>query len=523
MPRERLSMRKIKELLRLRFERGLSTRQIAASLGIGVGSVHDYLARARLAGLTWPLPADLTEESLETKLFPPPPALPQDQRPLPDWSGLAKQLKRKGVTLLLLWEEYRHQCPEGLGYSQFCKRFRDFQKTLDPRMRQSHRAGEKLFVDYAGLTLPLTDPDSGDVRDVSIFVASLGASSYTYAEATLTQTVADWIGAHERAFVFFGGVPELLVCDNLRSGVHLACRYEPTIQRTYEEMAAHYGTAVLPARPYKPRDKPVVEAGVQAVEERVLAPLRDRQFFSLSAINEAIAPLLAALNARTMQGTDHSRADLFAEVDRPALLPLPAEPFPLGVWAYARVHIDYHIAVDDRYYSVPFTLLGHQVEVRTCAQTVEVFFRGERVASHARVAKKYGRSTQPEHMPESHRAYAEWTPERIVAWLAKTGEATKSVGEAILGSRAHPQQGFRACLGLVRLSGEFGAERTEAACRRALAMQVATYTCVKTLLRNNLDGGSRPAGAPVDHENIRGAAYFVGEAPASTTRGSAPE
>lgn len=512
MPRERISMRKIKELLRLKFECGLSTRQMATSLGIGLGSVHEYLARVRVAGLSWPLPEGLTEEQLEARLFPPPVTRSRDARPLPDWKQLDTQLKRKGVTLRLLWEEYRTDCPEGLGYSQFCKCFSDFRGTLDPRMRQTHKAGEKLFVDYAGLTLPLIDAATGEIQQVQIFVATLGASSYTFAEATLTQSVSDWIGSHVRAFAFFGGVPEVLVCDNLKSGVTTPCRYEPELQRTYEEMAISYKTAILPARVVKPRDKAKVEAGVQSVEERLLAPLRNRQFFSLAQINQALAPLLAQLNARPMQGRDQSRADLFAALDQPALNPLPQRPYELGFWSRARVNLDYHITVDDRYYSVPYRFVKLEVEVRLSAAIVEIYHRGERIASHTLVAAKYGCSTQEAHRPESHKAYAEWTPARLLDWVAKSSPCTRQVGERLLSTPAHPQQGFRSCLGLLRLCNRYGVERTEAACRKALAIHAVNYKSVKALLENNMDKLPDPPlevpVPPVQHANIRGADYY---------------
>jgi transposase len=512
LPRKRLSMRKIKELLRLKFECDLNTRQIATSLCIAVGSVHDYLARVRIAGLKWPLPDSMSEQELEALLFPAPVSPGSDTRPLPDWDKIDIELKRKGLTLRLLWEEYRTDYPEGLGYSQFCKRFDDFKQTLDPRMHQSHKAGEKLFVDYAGPTLPLTDRVTGEIHDAQIFVATQGASSYTYAEATLTQSIPDWIGSHIRAFEFFGGVTELLVCDHLRTGVNTSCPFEPDIQRTYEDMAAHYGTAVLPARIVSPRDKGKVESGVQSVEERVLAPLRNRQFFSLFDMNQAIRPLVAAMNQRKMQNRDHSRQDLFAQLDRPALRPLPLRRHEIGLWSHARVSVDYHISVSDRFYSVPYRLLKLQVDARTSGDVVEIFHKGERVASHIRVSQKYGYSTQNEHMPETHKTYADWTPERVLAWLQQTGEATRSVGEAILASRPHPQQGFRACFGLVRLSAQFGIGRVEAASRKAIAISSPSYTSVKAILKNNMDRlpdmPAEPAIAPIRHSNERGSKYY---------------
>jgi transposase len=514
-------MRKIKELLRLRFECGLSTRPIAASLAISVGSVHEYLSRARVANLSWPLPDGLTEDDLEALLFPAPtgPASPGAAvlgKPLPDWKYVEQELKRKGVTLRLLWEEHRASHPDGLAYSQFCKRFADYRRTIDPRMRQSHKAGEKLFVDYAGLTLGITDPTTGEVRQAPVFVATWGASSYTYAEATASQGLPDWIGSHLRAFSFFGGAPELLVCDNLKSGVTAACFYDPDLQRTYAEMAAHYGCAILPARVRKPRDKAKVEAGVQGIEERILAPLRDQTFFSLQAANCAIALLLEAFNRRPMQGRDHSRADLFGNVDAPALRSLPEQPYQLGYWSRARVHIDYHIACDDRYYSVPYTLVRQQVDVRQSGQTVEVFKKGERVASHARVPQKYGRSTYREHMPATHQEYAGWSPERLLDWAGRCGPHTRQVAEAILAAGAHPQLGFRSGLGLIRLSRMNGAARTEAACKRALDIGAPTYRCVKTILANRAEADlpqqTETRREPVRHDNIRGADYYRSEA-----------
>jgi transposase len=514
MPRERLSMRKIKEMLRLKYECGLSIRKIAASLNLSVGSVHDYLTRLEVAGVSWPQAQELTEQQLQERLFGGEVIVSSRGTKLPDWKHIDTELKRKGVTLRLLWEEYRTDCPQGLGYSQFCKRFADFQQTLDPRMRQSHTAGEKLFVDYAGMTLPLTDRHTGEIMSVQIFVATQGASSYTFAEASLTQTIPDWIASHVRAFAFFGGVTQLLVCDNLKSGVTTPCRYQPDIQRTYEEMAAHYGCAVLPARIVKPRDKAKVEAAVQSVEERLLAPLRNRQFFCLQDINQALRPLLSLLNHQKMQGKEESRAQLFTLLDQPALNPLPVRPYELGLWSRARVNLDYHIAFEDRFYSVPYTFLKQEVEVRATSALLEIFQGGQRIASHVRGGQKYGASTQPEHMPQAHKRQAEWSSERILAWVEKSGSAMKEVAEAILKSRPHPEQGFRACLGLLRLSETYGTQRAEAACKKALALCAPNYKSVKAILQNGMDRlPDKPAEAPslpVEHDNIRGSHYYTG-------------
>ena len=415
--------------------------------------------------------------------------------------------------MLLLWEEYRVEHPTGLGYSPFCKRFGAYQATLDPRMCQSHKAGEKLFVDYAGMSLPLIDPKTGEITDAQIFVATLGASSYTYAEATLTQSVPDWIGSHLRAFAFFGGTPELLVCDNLRSGITRACFYEPGVQRTYQEMAAHYACAVLPARVRKPRDKSKVEASVRSVEQRLLAPLRNHTFFSLATLNEALAPQLLALNTRPMQVTQQSRADLFAALDRPCLRPLPPTPYEVGLWSLARVHLDYHIAHDHRFYSVPYTLLKQQVDVREAGHVIEIFHQGQRVASHARVLRKYARSTHPEHMPDAHKEVTRWSRTHLLERASRCGPHTVRVAEAILLHPEHPALGYRSCLGLLRLHEKYGTPRMEAACQQALCVGATSYQGVKALL----DRPGSPAGTtpnppelpPVRHDNIRGASYYA--------------
>ncbi len=505
-------MRKIKDLLRLKYEQRLSHRQIAASLGIAVGSVHEYLQRAQDANITWPQAEQIPETQLERSLFPSVRALPDADLPLPDWHHVAHELTRKGVTLLLLWEEYQADHPTGLGYSQFCKRFAAYKSTLDPRMCQSHKAGEKLFVDYAGLTVALTDPLTGEITQAQIFVATLGASSYTYAEATLTQSVPDWIGAHVRAFAFFGGTPDLLVCDNLRAGITKSCFYQPDVQRTYQEMAAYYACAVLPARVRKPRDKSKVEAGVQSVEQRLLAPLRNQTFFHLAALNEALAVSLLALNTRPMQVTKQSRADLFAALDRPCLHPLPASPYEVGLWSRARVHLDYHIAHDDRFYSVPYTLLQQEVEVREAGQVIEIFHKGERVASHARRLHKYTRSTHDEHMPAAHQEVTRWSRAHLLERASRCGPQTLAVAEAILSRSEHPELGYRSCLGLLRLSEKHGNKQMEAACQQALCLGATSYQGVKALLGTLANTPAPPVAPdlpPVRHDNIRGANYYA--------------
>jgi len=512
MPAKRLSMRKIKEVLRLKWAKDLSNRQIARICGIGRPTVAEYLRRAEAAGLTWPLPAGLDEAALERRLFPPPPALPAQVRGLPDWAVVHRALKRKGVTLFLLWQEYRQAHPEGYQYSWFCEHYRAWQGKLDVVMRQDHRAGEKLFVDYAGQTVPVVDRATGESREAQIFVAVLGASNYTFAEATWTQGLPDWIASHQRCFEFLGGVPELVVPDNLRAGVNRAHRYEPDINPTYQDMAEHYGVAVLPARVRRPRDKAKVEAGVLVVERWILARLRHRTFFSLAELNAALRGLLEKLNNRPFRKLPGSRREHFERLDRPALRPLPAEPYVYAEWKKARVHIDYHVAVDGHYYSVPHALIKKQLDVRITAQTVECFHRGQRVASHRRSHLKGRHTTVPDHMPEAHRQAGDWSPERLARWAARTGPATEKLILTVLGARKHPQQAYRACLGILRLGKAYGDERLEAACRRALILGSHSYKSVASILKHRLEdqpvADQQEPALPEDHDNIRGPSYY---------------
>jgi len=505
-------MRKIKEVLRLKWAQGLSNRQIAKTCGIGRPTVSEYLRRAAEAGLAWPLPAGLDEANLERQLFPPPPSLPAQVRGEPDWSLVHEELRRKGVTLFLLWQEYRETHPEGYQYSWFCDHYRAWQGKLDVVMRQDHRAGEKLFVDYAGQTMPVVDRNTGEIREVQIFVAVLGASSYTYAEATWTQGLADWIGSHRRTFAFLGGVPELVVPDNLRAGVSKAHRYEPDLNPTYQDMASHYGVAVLPARVRRPRDKAKVEAGVLLIERWILAALRRRTFFSLAELNAAIAGLLEKLNARPFKKLPGCRRAHFEALDRPALNPLPAAPYEYAEWKKARVHIDYHVAVEGHYYSVPHALIKRQLDVRITQNTLECFYRGNRVASHRRSQQKGRHTTVPAHMPESHRQAGEWTPQRLSNWAAKTGPATEKLITTVLTSRRHPQQAYRSCLGILRLGKAYGDARLEAACRRALILGSHSYKSIESILKHRLDdkplAEQQELALPEDHDNIRGPSYY---------------
>ncbi|MCO5297061.1 MAG: IS21 family transposase [Fimbriimonadaceae bacterium] len=511
MAQEKLSVRKIREVIRLKLGCGLPNRAVARSCRVSPSTVSDYVNRAKAAELGWPLPEEMDDKALFALLFPVPQRESGTSVPLPEWAKVRAELSRKGVTLQLLWREYRAEHPNGYGYSQFCELYGRWKKTLNPTMRQSHEAGEG-YVDYAGLTMSVVDPSTGEVREAQIFVYTLAASNYIYAEAQWTQELANWIGGHIRAFEHFGGVVPLTVPDNLKSGVHKACRYEPDLNPTYLAFAVHCQAAVVPARVRTPRDKAKVETGVQIVERDVLAPLRDQTFIGLAAANDAIRQRLAIVNERTMRHLGQSRRELMDLVDRPALLPLPDRPFEMADWKPAKVAIDYHVEFDHHFYSVPYQLIGKQVEIRAAALTIEVFEGGVRLASHVRSQRRGGHTTDPAHMPESHRAHAQWTPERFIAWAARIGPQTQAVITELLERRVHPQQAFRSCLGVLRLGDRYTPERLEAACRRALVFGLAGYKGVKNILDTGLDAAPLPQPElepTAAHANVRGPDYYT--------------
>jgi transposase len=502
-------MRNIRDVLRLTAT-GMSSRKIAASLSIGASTVIDCLHRARRAGLGWPLPDEIDDAVLELRLYRPKPAT-KEKRPIPNWAEVERELKRPGVTLELLWLDYREQHPDGYGYSRYCDLHREWEKRLSPTMRQTHIAGERMFVDYAGTKLHVTDWVTGEIHTAELFVAVLGASSLTYAEATWTQSLPDWIGAHTRAFIYFGGVTALLISDNLKSGITKACFYEPNVNRTYQEMADHYDTAILPARPGKPKDKAKVEAGVQVATRWVIAKLRKRTFFSLAELNAAIGECVEWINNRVTRHLGASRRSLFEQVEEAALKPLPAEAYGFAYWKQCRAGLDYHVEIDKHYYSVPYTLMRQELWARYTTSTVEVSHRGKRVAVHRRGPPNRAHTTLPEHMPSSHRRYADWTIERIMREAGEIGPNASALVEIILREKRHPEQGFRACRGIVNLVGRFPRERVEAACERALAIGTRSFSSVKSILDTKLDR-KRPEnaaeGPAIVHDNIRGSTFY---------------
>jgi transposase len=505
-------MRQVREVLRRKYVCGQSGHQIAAAIGVSRYTVAEYLRRAAVVGITWPVPPELDDVALEGRLFSPPFTPPETLRPQPEWTRIHAELRRPGVTLLLLWQEYRAGQPEGYGYSRFCDLYAAWRGRLSPTMRQPHPAGERLFVDYAGQTVGVVDGATGEVRAAQIFVAALGASNLTYAEARWTQGLADWIACHVNAFEFFGGAARQLVCDNLKAGVTATCRYEPGINRTYADLATHYGTAVLPARTRRPRDKAKVEVAVQVVERWILARLRHRRFFSLAELNGAIRELVGDLNDRPMRHLGTSRRVLFERLEREALLRLPGEPYAYAEWRRCRAGLDYHVEVHGHFYSVPHRLIREVIEARVTDLTVELFHRGQRIASHARSTLRQRHTTTAEHMPSAHRRHAEWTPARVLRAAEAIGPATTALVKQILTSRPHPEQGFRSCLGILRLARSFGGERVEAACQRGLDIGARSYGSVLSILRNGLDRAFRPdpppEEPPLQHGNIRGSGYY---------------
>lgn len=513
MAMRRLAMRKLREILRLKWSCNVSERDAAKSCGVARSTVSECIRRAKAVGLTWPLPPDLDDGALEAKLYPAHPGA--RDRVQPDFAHLHREMSRRGVTLQLLWLEYR-QChgEAAYQYSQFTVLYREWAKKIDVVMRQVHRAGEKTFVDFAGQTLDIINATTGEVKPAQIFVAALGASDFLYAEALEDQTIGSWVKAHVDAFDYYGGVTAVIVPDNLKSGVTKACFYEPETNPTYADFANHYTAAVIPARARKPRDKSKVENGVLQVERWILAPLRNHKFFSLREANEAIWERLEWLNNRPLTNMQETRRSLYEKIDKPALKPLPENRFEVAHWkCNVGVNIDYHVKFDGFYYSVPFQLVHQRVDIRSAGEVVECLFKGKRVALHKRVVSGTNRYvTDPAHRPKAHQRHAEWSPSRLVAWGEKHGPATGQVVASIMKLRPHPEQGYRSCLGLMRLAKRYDSKRLEAACARACALKTFSYKSIESMLRTGMDKVPLPQPSapmmPLTHRNIRGPNYY---------------
>ena len=511
MPAQKIGMRKAREIIRLRWEQKLSQKDVATSCDCSQSTVHDCLARAKLAGLGWPLAQELDDEKLEALLYPSNPG--RKSKPKPDFKEIHLELGKKAVTLELLWQEYRHVHPEGYGYSRFCDLYHQWRSQLEVSMRQVHVPGEKFFVDFAGQSVEVIDPNTGEVTKYPVFVGAMGLSNLIYAEATEGQDLKSWLRAHENAMRYLGGVPRVWVPDNLKVGVKHPCYYEPEINPSYKELADHYDAVVLPARVRKPKDKAKVENAVLQVERWLLAPIRKQQFFGLSEVNEALLDRLRWLNDRPLSKLNESRRTLFDKFDKPALKPLPGRPFQLGQWKLSvAVNIDYHLAFDGHLYSVPCSLIGKRVDVRATDFTLECFYKGRRVASHIRSYHKGGVTTVDEHRPKTHRDYAGWTPSRLIGWASTVGPSTAEAVRTIMLNKRHPEEGYRASLGVIRLADRYGKGRVEKACDKARAINSVSFRSIYSILKTGFDQLCLPQPSaphePIEHENIRGEDYY---------------
>jgi len=507
-------MKYIREILRMKYACNCSNRAISRSLGVEKTTVKRCIDRAKAVGLSWPLPNNLSDADLEQQLYPRSKSVQMLIKANNlELGKIHKELKRKGVTKLLLWEEYKEQNPECYSFSRFCGLYREWAKAKEVWMPQTYKVGEYTFVDYAGITAPITNRTTGEIQEAQIFVAVLGASNYTYVEATLTQSLPDWIASHCSAFKYYGGVTEIVVPDNLRSGITKAHRYEPEANPTYQEMAAHYGIVIIPARVRKPKDKALVEKGVLQVEQRILAPLRNHKFFELSELNRAIKPLLEKLNHKPFQKVSGSRFSYFEELEKPTLKPLPNTPYKFGQWGKVRANKGYMIFFDEHYYSVPHYLAEEEMYIRCTKTIIEVIYQNMRIASHQRSYIKGGKTILLEHMPKSHRQFAEWTPEKVKKEAEKIGEYTKELINNIMANCEHVYKGVRVSSGIIRLEKSYGTARLESACKRALAINGCSYKSVESILKNGLDqveatSTEQSQVTKQPHENIRGGDYF---------------
>jgi len=509
MVQERLTLRKIREILRLKHEAGLSNRAIAGACKISNSTVGEYLRRAKVAGIGWPV-AETDEDILYQRLFPENKTGMEKVRALPDWEAVRKEMRQKGVTLRLVWMEYFEAHPDGYQYTQYCEYYRRWKKAqVEPSKHREHVGGEEMQVDYAGLKIPIVNPQTGEISEVSVFVAVLPASNYSYAEAQASENQCNWNNGHVRAFEFFGGMVRIVVPDNLKTGVQKPNYYEPDLNPAYQELAEYYQFAVLPARVRRPKDKAKVENGVQNVERWVIAPLRKRTFFSLLEVNQAIQTQLEWLNHRKMQAVGHSRREEFEEIDQPNLRALPEKPYEYAERKTARVNIDYHIEFDKHLYSVPYLLIHQEVEVRATERMVEIFSKGKSVAVHPRSFHPGRFSTFREHMPANHQFIEQVNPEQLVAWAANIGPHMAGLISATLQSRSFPQQAYRSCLGMLSLAKKHPLPMVEQACQVILEAKTFSYAALKDelewLVKQTLPPNADTLPA---HENIRGDQYY---------------
>ena len=506
-------MRQLREILRLRLHADLSMRQIRDSLRLSLGAVQKVISKADELGLDWDAIEKLDEQQLARAIYPESDTRASIQLELPDWGEIVQELKGKGVTKHLLWEEYTQQYPNrSYSYPQYCFLYKDWLKKQKRSMRQTHKADDKLFVDYAGQTVPIVRGDTGEVRSAQIFVAVLGASNYTFCEATWSQSLPDWLGSHARALEFIGGVPKLIVPDNLKSGVTKACRYDPDLNPSYQQLGAHYGTAIMPARPRKPQDKAKAEVGVQIIERWILARLRHHTFFSLAELNQCIRALLVEVNNRPFKQLKGTRQQWFESLDKPALMPLPKHQYQYTDIKTVKVNVDYHIQYDQHLYSVPHQLVGEKLELHAKDHLIEIYFQNKRVTSHAR---KYhpGTTTDAAHMPVKHEKHHQWTPGRLMNWAKDLGDEVLLWVQAQLKQKQHEEQAYRVCLGLLNLSRVYPSKRINNACAIANQNKLYRLKQIKSILQSNQDqllpeSKEQLSLLPQSHENIRGPENF---------------
>jgi len=513
MAATRMTMRKIRDILRLRLSAGLTIRQINISTKASIGAIQKLLAQADKLGLSWPLPDDLNDKELARLFYPEADTAVSSRYQLPDWVKVHQELKHKGVTKQLLWEEYTQQYPNKCySYSQYCDRYRHWLGQQKRSMRQTHKAGEKCFVDYCGPTVPIISASTGEIRTAQVFVGVLGASNYTYADATYSQSLPDWLGSHARMFDYFGGCPELVIPDNLRAGVSKACRYDPQLNPSYQQLAEHYQIAIIPARPYRPKDKSKAEVGVQIVERWVLARLRHHTFFSLAELNQCIRALLDDLNQKPFKQLPGNRLQAFEQLDKPALKSLPKQAYRYVEIKSVKVNIDYHVQHQQHHhYSVPHQYVGETLELHASETLVSLYFRQQQVASHPRKHTP-GTTTTPAHMPTRHQKHQQWTPGRLKNWAQDTGPDVLAWVTRQLTIKDHPEQAYRVCLGLLNLSREYPVQRLDAACKIANKQDLLRLNQIKSILKSNRDQLPEQLDLdvelPQDHENIRGAHNF---------------
>jgi len=517
MSNKRITMRQLRELLRLRYEGNLSIRQISGSTKISVGKIQSVLKRFENLDISWPLPSNLDDHSLALKFYPSSDPRCSKNKVEPNWPQIHQDLKAKTVTRQLLWEEYSEQYPNRCySYSQFCERYQQWRKKQKRSLRQMHKAGEKLFVDYCGPTMAVVNRYTGEIQQAQIFVAVLGASNYTFCEATWSQGLRDWLGSHVRAFEFFGGLVEIVIPDNLRSSTSKACRYDPELNQSYQQLASHYQIAIIPARPYKPKDKSKAEVGVQIVERWIMGRLRHQTFFSLSELNQAIKVLLVELNQKPFKKLPGCRQSAFELLDKPVLKPLPLHPYEYTEFKNPTVYIDYHIEFDSHFYSVPHELVGEQVQLQATDQAISIYFKSQLITSHVRQYRS-GMSTLPGHMPVNHEKHMKWTPGRLMNWASGVGSQVLLWVQNRLQEKEHPEQAYRVCLGLLNLTRKYPHERINNACHLANQRSLDRLKHISEILKNNRDQleiGEQQTPEqdwdklPQNHENIRGPQQF---------------